>query len=511
MESISADASASFAVEFRGVSKTFGGTVALRDVDWTVHRGEIHALVGQNGAGKSTIIKILAGYHEPDAGELYVQGHAIQPPYNPWDARRFGLGFFHQNLPLQPGLSIIENLRVGRYAAGPLSPIPWKKEQAEVQRLLARVGVRVDPAVLVKDVPPAERALVGLARAVGDVERTSGDGVLVLDEPTAYLPAQAVERVYEAISRMVSEGMAVILVTHRLDEVVAIADRVTVIRDGAIVGSLVRAEMSEEVLVQMIVGHDVGSLYPPSPEGTGGVALEISGLSGDLVEDVSFTLQQGEVIGLTGLVGMGHDQVPRIIYGASSGSAGRISVGDAVFDVVDMKPHIAREAGICFLPADREHEGGILAATVRENVTMPIVPRFFSRGMLRKGSETTYAVTTLQSFNVHPVAPELSLSSLSGGNQQKVLLGKWLQLEPRVQLLHEPTQGIDVGSRKQVFAAIRDATGAGMGVVIASAEYEDLAGIATRVLVFRNGRIVRELAGENLTKERIIEQCYRSA
>ncbi|HWV83810.1 MAG TPA: sugar ABC transporter ATP-binding protein [Capillimicrobium sp.] len=500
------------AVEFRGISKAFGGTQALSDVTMTVEPGTVHALIGQNGAGKSTMVKILAGFHDADDGELWLNGERMALPLHQQDARRHGLGFFHQNIVLAPELSILENVRVNRFNAGSFGRIHWSREREDVRERLADVDLHVDPDMLVAALPQAQRALVGFVRAVQSVreDHELGNGVLVLDEPTAYLPRASVDRLYAATRRLVDQGAAAIFVSHRLDEVMRFADRISVIRGGRMVATLNRDETSVEELVRLILGRELGGMYPTKARTVGDEVLSVDGLSGKVVRGVSFGLARGEILGLTGLVGMGHEEVPYLIAGATKAEDGTVAVDGNSIAARDLTPRSSRELRIGFLPGDRERESGVPTATVTENVTMPVLGQFFSGGRLKHRKERDYVGEIVRRFNVQPPHPELPLAALSGGNQQKALMAKWLQLEPLVQLMYEPTQGVDIGSRRQMFQFIEELARSGAGVVIASSEYEDLANICTRVLVFRDGRAVAELTGASLTKDSITEQCLMS-
>jgi ribose transport system ATP-binding protein len=489
-----------------GLSKSFGGTQALAGVDLTVLAGEVHALVGQNGSGKSTLIKILSGYHAPDAGSVELDGERVRLPMRPGEPERHGLAFLHQEASLAEGMTVLENLRLGRYETTWYGRLLWRRERVRVKRLLESVGLDLDPNLPIRNVPQAERALIGFARAAQEVSHRKG--VLVLDEPTASLPAPAVARLFDAIRGVAASGSSVLFVSHRLEEVLEISDRISVIRDGRMVGTVDRAGASEGQLIEMMLGRTLGELYPARVVPEGERLFEARGLTGKIATDVAFDVHRGEVVGLTGLVGMGQDEVLYLVYGSTENGAGAVTVGTKT--IARPAPELMRKAGVALLPADRAHDSGTLSASVLENVTLPVLGRFFSGGFLHHGAERAEVLRLLTRFDVRPPRPQAPLGSLSGGNQQKALLAKWLQLRPEVLLLHEPTQGVDIGSRKQIFEIIREVAASGTGVVIASAEYEDLAHLCNRVLVMRRGRLVAELTGGDLTEDRIIEYCYRS-
>jgi ribose transport system ATP-binding protein len=494
-------------LELRGLSKSFDGSRALNNVTFSVAPGEIRGLVGQNGAGKSTLVKILSGYYAPDEGTMWLRGERVKMPLPNWEARRRGLGFFHQNLALVPELTILENLRVGRYETAAGMRVPWKAERAEARRLLRALNLDVDPDLTLRRLPQAERALIGFARALQDVE-ACGTGLLVLDEPSAYLPGPAVRTMYDATRALVDKGSSVVLVSHRMEEVLGFTDRISVLRDGEMVGTIDREDATEEEIVRMLLGRDLGSMYPPRSTASGTELLEVSGLSGAICKDVSFHVRKGEILGLTGLVGMGHDEVPYLLYGARKASAGSIVIDGEEAAASDQSPATARESGFALLPADRQGESGILSASVIENATMPVVSNFYRHGVFHHREERAHVDGLIQKFLVRANDPSGPLALLSGGNQQKVLLGKWLQLNPKVQLLHEPTHGVDIGSKKHLFDLIKGIVEAGLAVVVASAEHEELANICHRVLIFSDGQITAELSGADLTQDRIVELCY---
>jgi ribose transport system ATP-binding protein len=496
------------AVSFIGVSKTFGGTRALRDVSFDVAYGEVHALLGQNGSGKSTLIKILAGYHDPDPGsQVRVGGHDVNLPLDAGATARLGLAFVHQDLGLVDSMSVLENVRVGSFAARRFGRIRWNSERERVRRAMAGFGVGLDPDALAVTLSPADRAIVAIARALQS--ESGARRILVLDEPTSYLPLKQIERLFAVIRQLRDAGAAVCITTHRLDEVEQLADRATVLRDGRLVGTFDVARVTEDDLIMALIGRELRDLYPDHSEAAdrADAALEVRQLVGRGV-DVSFRVGRGEVLGITGLAGMGHDQVPYLVYGGVEPERIEVSVGGRTY--TRLGPFAAVRAGVGLLPANRQRDASVQGASVRENITLPVLSSYFRRGWLQHRRERQDVHQLMARFDVRPPRSELVFSTLSGGNQQKALLSKWMQIAKlRVILLHEPTQGVDVGARQSIFRLLRQAADEGVGVVISSAEYEDLAHLCDRVLVMRHGSIVAELRGAELTEERILEQCHR--
>ena len=492
-------------LELRGLSKSFAGVRVLSSVDLTVRGGEVHALIGQNGSGKSTLIKIVSGYHAPDSGQVSMRGEPVALPIKPGEAARLGLRFLHQDVGVVRTLTVLENLRVGSYRATRFGGLDWRDERRAALKILAEIGLDLDPDMAVRDVPAAERALIGFARALQDMDHQRGE-ILILDEPTAFLPGPSVEKIFAAIREVARRGSAVVFVSHRLDEVMEISDRVSILRDGQLVETVVASETTQRRLVTGMLGRELDVLYPQRAVASGRPVLTAENLTGRIARGVDLAVHEGEILGLTGLLGMGHDEIPYLLFGAERALAGKVALADRDFG--ELTPRTAMDAGVAFLPADRQRQSGVPKATLIENVSMTSGSRFMRNGRLRHDLERTAVQSLLDQFDVRPPEPDRLLATLSGGNQQKALLGKWLQNRPSLLLLHEPTQGVDIGSRKQILQIIADAAAAGAGVLIASAEYEELANLCHRVLIFRYGEVASELSGPELTEARIAEQCF---
>ena len=498
------------ALEFRGLTKTFGLARALDDVNFEIARGEIHGLVGRNGSGKSTLIKILSGYHTPDEGaSLQIGGKQVALPLPSVEAYRLGLAFVHQDLGLLADLSVVENIRIGRFATGPGWRIKWKAERTLVAQALERFGVHVSPDTLVGQLREVDRALVAIVRGLIDLQ-SHENGILILDEPTAYLPRDSVEQLFQTVRSIAQAGTSVIFVSHRLDEVTSLTDRTTVLRDGKVVGTVTTSHSNEEELIELILGGQLEDFYPEPSEPRTSVALRISNLSGAIAKDLNLDVYEGEIVGLTGIAGAGYDEVPYLLFGARHARSGTVEVGSTMLRHDQLTPKAMMTAGMALLPADRQRNSGVGDLTLTQNVSLPVLSSFFSGGRLHQRSERDKVAGLLVDYTVRPPLPEAKMGQLSGGNQQKALLAKWLQRNPPVLLLHEPTQGVDVGAKKDVFERLRNAAVDGAAIVFSSAEYEDLAHLCDRVLVFHDGRVVATLSGADLTEDRIVEQCYRA-
>jgi ribose transport system ATP-binding protein len=502
----------------RGLSKSFGGAQALRDVALTVRPGEVHGLLGENGSGKSTLIKILAGFHDPDDGELEMSGEPVKLPLAPGQFRELGMSFVHQDLGLVPSLSVVENLRIGELAASRRQlHISWGKERRRARETFERFGqVSLPPEARVADLLPVERALLAIVRAVEGIRevteaRDGHRGLLVLDEPTVFLPRTGIERLFALVREITATGASVLFVSHDLDEVMEITDRVTVLRDGRVVGTVDTREATESKLVELIIGRGLEQLVTEHHDPTKRtVAASIRGLSGGMVEDFSVELHEGEVLGLTGLVGSGFEEIPYLVFGAERAEKGELIIGNVPHALHAMSPQRALELGMAMLPADRQRDGAVGSLSVGENMMLQVVEGYYERLRLNRGRLQRDAGVLCRQYDVRPANPRAAYQSLSGGNQQKALLAKWLQMDPALLLLHEPTQGVDVGARQQIFSLIRDAAERRHTVVCASSDYEQLSTVCDRVLIFGRGRVVSELVGQNVTKDRITQAAYSS-
>jgi ribose transport system ATP-binding protein len=483
----------------RGLSKTFPGTKALDRVDFDVRPGEIHALIGQNGCGKSTLIKVLAGYHQPDAGtEIELAGEPVDL-HDTIASRNAGLRFVHQDLALVETLSAVENLTLGReLETGFGGRIRWGAERRDAEQRLRALGYDFDVRRPIAELSAAERTGVAIARALWDWEDAR---VLVVDEPTASLPRAEVKTLFEALRRVRAKGLGVIYVSHRLDEIFAIGDRVTILRDGRLVGTWDVEDVDQDRLVSLMVGGE--ELRPSDArtfEGSEDVALEVRQLRGVEVDNVDFDARRGEVIGIAGLTGSGREEILPLLFGAVSRD-GTVRVDGAA---VAPGPRAAMAAGVALVPADRRGQGAIVGLSVRENCTLTDVRRHTARaGRLDRAAERAEVGDWIERLDVRPPRPEAVFGTLSGGNQQKVVLAKWLRRTPRVLLLDEPTHGVDVHAKATIHGLARAVAADGAVVVIASSEDAELCDTCDRVLVMRDGCVVAEVEGDRLTPEEL--------
>lgn len=490
------------ALEIRNLAKAFGPTRALRGVDLTVRPGEIRALLGENGSGKSTLIKVLSGYHLPDAGEIAVAGTSL-PAGSPGAAAELGLRFVHQNLGLVDSLSVAENLCLASGYPLRLGTIQERRTRAETRRDLERVGLSLDPRTRVDDLTPAEKTGLAVARSL----RGTGDvAVLVLDEPTANLPDDEVDRLLRIVRSVAASGTAVIYVTHRLEEVFAVAHTATVLRDGNEVITAAVADLDTPALMHHMLGAEFErmeqSIVAAAAQLLQAPLLEVRELRAPRLAGVSLSVRPGEIVGIAGITGSGREQ----LIGAIFGAADRVS-GEVVIDgrpLRKLRPDLALALGAAFIPANRERSAGFMELSARENLSLGRIRAFWRWPTLRFRQERANARDWFSRLRVSPAdRSEAPLSSFSGGNQQKIIFAKWLQRDPRVFLLEEPTQGVDVATKAFLHQQLHEAARRGAAVVVSSSDSEELVSLCHRVLILTDGRVGAELRGPELSASRI--------
>ena len=483
------------------LSKTFPGQAALIDVDLDVAAGEVHALVGQNGSGKSTLIKVLAGYHQPDPGaEAWVDGEPLTLG-DAHAAAAAGIRFVHQDLGLVGSLSTVENLALTTgYRTGRGGRIRWKDEVARARQAMVGLGLGdIDVKAPVDSLPPSQKTTVAIARAIEGWE--SGASLLVLDEPTATLPGSDVSRLFEVIHRLKAKGVSILYVSHHLDEVFELADRVTVLRDARRVASVPVASLDHGGLVELIVGHRIESATVSKAVLSGDPLLTVRSLSGGNVHGIDFNVYRGEIVGVAGITGSGREHVLDLLAGQLPRLDGEVSVANA--EVENYAPRHAIDAGAAFVPADRSVRGTVGTMCVRENLSLCDVSPFFIGGRLRRSLETTDTKSWIERLSIKTNSTEAAIGSLSGGNQQKVMFAKALRLSPKLLLLNEPTQGIDIGAKDQIHTLVDVAAADGMAVLVASTDTEELVRLCHRVIVLIEGRVTAIMSGDEISAERI--------
>lgn len=501
-------------LQMNDIRMRFGSHYALKGVSLSIRRGEVFGLLGQNGSGKSTMIKVLAGFHQPEEGsEVILWGQKMPLPLDQMEIKKRGVAFVHQHLGLVPSLTVVENMRVT--ALGQKTPwlVSWKKEAKRIAKLFAEFDLSIDPFATIAELPPVERAFVAIIRAFEDLKASDaghgGEGILVLDEPTPFLPAEDVKRLFSLIRSIVKTGASVVIVTHDIDEVRDITDRVAVLRDGELVDILDTRTAERQTILDTIVGSRIDAFAKRRLTEARPIAVSATGLGSGSGPIFDLSIAEGETLGITGLIGSGFAAVPYMLYGARKGS-GRITVGGRTIDIARMTPAMAQTLGIAFLPGDRLGAAGIGSLSVADNITLPVLQEHREPYGLDRGGMMRSAARLSQAYDVRPPRPEMPLGSLSGGNQQKVLLAKWLQIKPKLLMLDEPTQGVDFGARQQIFKALDRAAGDGTSILCASTDNEQLEQICDRVIIFSRGRPVAELRGDEITRQAITEACFYS-
>ncbi|GLK84283.1 sugar ABC transporter ATP-binding protein [Ancylobacter defluvii] len=487
-------------LELRDVRKSFGPIEILHGIDFALRAGEVHALIGENGAGKSTIMKILGGFIAPTSGEVRLDGRPA-PYASGAEAEAAGVVVIHQEFNLAPDLTVSENIWLGRELGRVF--LDHRAMRAGTQALLDQLDSHVRPEARIRDLPVSDRQMVEIAKALARKAR-----VLIMDEPSAVLTNREVEVLFRQIDRLRAQGVALLYTSHRLEEVTRLADRVTVLRDGAVVRRALRGELTEDGMATAMVGRDLQDIYPAKRHHAGELALEVRGFSvPPLVEDVSFTLKRGEVLGISGLVGSGRTELAEGLVGLRPAS------GEMRRGGVPVRIHTVREAaahGMAYLTEDRKERGLLLDKTLRENLTLSTLPRF-GAPFLSTEREEAALTRAIADFDIRAPRRDMRVGNLSGGNQQKLLLAKTLLSDPEIVIIDEPTRGIDVGTKSQIYAFIDALAARGKSVIVISSDMPEILGLSDRVLVMRHGRLAGELAGERISETAIVRLVMGTA
>jgi ribose transport system ATP-binding protein len=485
-------------LEASGISKQFPGVRALDDVSLTVLPGEVHAVIGENGAGKSTLMKILSGAHDPDHGSIHVDGQPVTIEH-PRAAQDLGIITIYQELSLVGALSVGENIFLGDLPtrAGNWQ-VDWPQVWQQSRQLLERVGLRVRPQTLARELGTGQRQMVEIARALHRKVR-----VLILDEPTSSLSERETARLFEIVELLRSQGVGIVYISHRLAELFRIADRVTVLRDGNLVGTVKVAESTEDDLVRMMVGRDLSRLFTQARETDGPIRLEVQNLSRrGVLHDISFHVRGGEIVGLSGLVGAGRTELARCLFGADVISGGQILLEGQPVRI--RTPGDAVDQGIALVPEDRKLQALVPVMGIRENITLPVLDRFGSSFFPSRAREREMVGGYIENLRIRTPHMEQRVSALSGGNQQKVIIARWLATKPKVLILDEPTRGIDVGAKAEVHALIARLAESGVAILLISSELPEILGMSHRVLVMHEGRLVADMPRHEATEESIM-------
>lgn len=491
-------------LEMRHITKEFPGVKALNDVSFSVYSGEVMALLGENGAGKSTLMKILSGVYTRDAGEIIYNGKKLELK-DPKDAQEKGIAIIHQELNLVPELTIGENIFLGREPVTPYGRIKYSKMYTEAAKYLEMLGEgAMSPLTKVASLSVGQAQLVEIAKALSMHAQ-----VIIMDEPTDALTDVETESLYKVMRELKEQGKALVYISHKLSEVFDICDRATILRDGTFVDMKPVSELDEEKIIQLMVGRPLYDRFPKSDAKVGGVVFEVQGLTNSVIQDVSFSVRSGEVLGIAGLMGSGRSEIAKSIYGAMPLSKGNIMLGGEKLSI--NHPSKAIDKGISYVSEDRKQLGLVLGMTVKENITLPALKAFqnFFR-YISVGSEVETSRLYIKKMSIKTTGPAQKVVNLSGGNQQKVAIGKGLVTEPKVLILDEPTRGVDVGAKKEIYELINELKEKGLAIILISSEMPEVMGMSDRVIVISAGRVAGELAHEEVSQENIMRLAIKN-
>ena len=484
-------------LEMKGVSKSFPGVQALQDVDLNLYPGEVLALLGENGAGKSTLIKILGGVYAPDSGSICVEGRPVQMD-SPLTAQRAGVGIIYQEFNLVPALSARENIFLGQ-EAGILSWIPRSREYQDAVALFDRIGTQVDPDQLCQDLTVAQQQMVEIAKALALNAR-----IVVMDEPSAALTPREVEGLYAIVDELRAQGMGVIYVSHRLDEIDRLADRVMVLRDGEHVGTRESVDLDRDQMIEMMVGRVLEKEFPERDVVLGEERLVLQGVSrGTAVQDVSFSVRRGEIVGLAGLVGAGRTETARLLFGADRLDSGTVTLDGQ--EVIPRSPRQMIGEGLCLLTEDRKRQGLVLGLAVQDNFGLPNMDDFAPMGVVSRVAETSAFQQFIDKINIRVAHGNQVTETLSGGNQQKLVLAKWLQRNAEFIIFDEPTRGIDVGAKYEIYLLLSELAAQGKAIIMISSELPEILGMSDRIVVMREGQVAGCLVNDGVSQEDVMK------
>ncbi|MEL6465310.1 MAG: sugar ABC transporter ATP-binding protein [Pseudomonadota bacterium] len=498
---LSEDVSAGHAVlALKDITKTFPGVRALSEVSLSLYPGKVTALIGENGAGKSTVVKILTGIYQPNSGKILVDGRptAFSVPQSAADN---GVTAIHQETVLFDELSVAENIFLGHAPRGALGLIDHKAMVAKARALLDGIGAQIDPEHKLKDLGIANKHLVAIARALSIDAR-----VVIMDEPTAALSHKEIEELYDLVESLKAQGKAILFISHKFDEIFRIADNYTVFRDGQLIGDGAIKDVTEAELVKMMVGRDVSQIFPKRAPNPGDIVLRVQGYAHPTeFDDIGFELRTGEILGFYGLVGAGRSEFMQSLFGMTRPSGGRVEVDGRPVDIKSPADAVAN--GIVYVPEDRGSQGAILDLPIFQNVTLPSLGRISSNGFLRMAEEFKLAREYTERLDLRAASLDTHVGNLSGGNQQKVVIAKWLATQPKVIILDEPTKGVDIGSKAAVHDFMAELAAQGLAIIMVSSEIPEVLGMSDRVIVMREGRMAAELCGDDLQPETLVRHA----
>ncbi|MGT2919824.1 sugar ABC transporter ATP-binding protein [Streptococcus canis] len=484
-------------IDMRGISKTFGTNKVLEKIDLVLTSGEVHALMGENGAGKSTLMNILTGLFPASSGTILIDGKEMTFA-NPQEAEAFGISFIHQEMNTWPDMTVLENLFLGRELKKAFGLLDDKAMRDKAKAAFKRLGVSIPLDKRIGDLSVGQQQMIEIAKSL-----LSEVSLLIMDEPTAALTDRETENLFKIIRSLKAEGVGIVYISHRMEEIFKITDVVTVMRDGIVVDTKATQTTNPEELVKKMVGRDIEDYYPEKTATLGAVALEVKNLSSQAFEGVSFQVRQGEILGFSGLMGSGRTEIMRAIFGLDSKQSGQVMIDGT--PVTIHSPAQAIKQGIGFLTEDRKEEGLILDFSIKDNMTLPSTKDFSKNGFFDDKTSTTFVDQLINRLRIKSGTPSLPVRNLSGGNQQKVVLAKWIGIAPKVLILDEPTRGVDVGAKREIYQLMNELAERGVPIIMVSSDLPEVLGVSDRIIVMHEGKIAGQLSREEATQEKVMQ------
>ncbi|HEL0522754.1 TPA: sugar ABC transporter ATP-binding protein [Streptococcus equi subsp. zooepidemicus] len=484
-------------IEMTAISKSFGTNKVLEKIDLVLHSGQVHALMGENGAGKSTLMNILTGLFPASSGTIVIDGVEKQFS-NPQEAEAFGISFIHQEMNTWPDMTVLDNLFLGREIKGTFGLLDQKAMKEKAKRAFDRLGISIPLDLPIGSLSVGQQQMIEIAKSL-----LSEVSLLVMDEPTAALTDRETESLFQMIASLKKEGVGIVYISHRMEEIFRVTDLITVMRDGIVVDTKPTAETNPAELVKKMVGRDIDDYYPAKAAELGELIFEVENLSGECFKDISFQVRRGEILGFSGLMGAGRTEVMRAIFGLDKRTAGRIRLNGQ--DIQVTNPVQAIRAGIGFLTEDRKEEGLILDFSIKDNMTLPSHKDFSKNGFFDDKTSRDFVQKMIDRLRIKSGRPEMVVGNLSGGNQQKVVLAKWIGIAPKVLILDEPTRGVDVGAKREIYQLMNELAERGVPIVLVSSDLPEVLGVSDRIVVMHEGRITGELSRGEATQEKVMQ------
>ncbi|HEL1205431.1 TPA: sugar ABC transporter ATP-binding protein [Streptococcus equi subsp. zooepidemicus] len=484
-------------IEMTAISKSFGTNKVLEKIDLVLHSGQVHALMGENGAGKSTLMNILTGLFPASSGTIVIDGVEKQFS-NPQEAEAFGISFIHQEMNTWPDMTVLDNLFLGREIKGTFGLLDQKAMKEKAKRAFDRLGISIPLDLPIGSLSVGQQQMIEIAKSL-----LSEVSLLVMDEPTAALTDRETESLFQMIASLKKEGVGIVYISHRMEEIFRVTDLITVMRDGIVVDTKPTAETNPAELVKKMVGRDIDDYYPAKAAELGELVFEVENLSGECFKDISFQVRRGEILGFSGLMGAGRTEVMRAIFGLDKRTAGRIRLNGQ--DIRVTNPVQAIRAGIGFLTEDRKEEGLILDFSIKDNMTLPSHKDFSKNGFFDDKTSRDFVQKMIDRLRIKSGRPEMVVGNLSGGNQQKVVLAKWIGIAPKVLILDEPTRGVDVGAKREIYQLMNELADRGVPIVLVSSDLPEVLGVSDRIVVMHEGRITGELSRGEATQEKVMQ------